>query len=332
MRYDRFSAFTESNGQLLVDLSLYVASQNYFAGTSAAYGAMLTWPNQWIIPPRIRSAAKRRTEHLGLSSLDLAASQEQRERERSAAVAAGQIPKNLIQRPRETVSSLLGKTSQKRPFKLAALTAELFEPLQQLLGDKKYLLSDTHPTTLDALVLGYLVLAYVPDLPAPWLRESLKSKTPRLASYIERMRPKYFGEVQLADAFSGGTTNTSNLLPWRRPQDVTATKIGNTLLNTLADATPVLNDLRMRDRLRETARSPESGPSSKAVSEAVWTQKKDLYISIASVAAGMTALVGYLFHVGVLAPSSGDLPEEEDYKPVEIGSGFGSAGDFLSAL
>jgi sorting and assembly machinery component 37 len=230
------------------------------------------------------------------------------------------------------VSSLLGKTSQNSPFKLAALTAELFQPLQQLLGDKEYLLSDTHPTTLDALVLGYLALAYVPDLPAPWLRESLKSKTPRLATYIERMRQKYFGEVQVADAFSESTTDTS-LLPWRRPADITATRIGGTLLNTLADATPVLKDLRTSDRLRETVPSPDSDPSraeSNAVSE---KEKNDLYIPIASVAAGVAALVGYLFHVGVIPTSSGDEPvEKEDYQPVEFGSGFGSAGDFLSAI
>ncbi|OKL64665.1 hypothetical protein UA08_00099 [Talaromyces atroroseus] len=332
-----FSAFVESNGQLLIDLSLYVSSQNYYASTSPAYGSILTWPNQWILPPKLRHAAKHRTEHLGLSSLDLEASEEQRERERSAAVSAGQIPQSLISRPRETVSSLLGKTARSSHFRLDALTAELFEPLEQLLGKKAYFLADgRRPSSLDALVLGYLSLALVPEVPAAWLRESLRTKTPRLASYVERLREECFGAaVQLEDAFSGNTTKKPLPLPWQKPERINAAKIGNTLLNTLADATPILKEFRMNSRLQQAAKSidPRSSEYSeseaRAISEYAIAQRRDLYISIASVAAGVAAMVGYLFYNGVItiAGEEEEYDEDEDVD-VNIG-GSSSAEDIL---
>ncbi|KAL1966601.1 hypothetical protein VTN77DRAFT_4012 [Rasamsonia byssochlamydoides] len=335
-----FSAFTESHGQALVDLSLYVSSQNYYAGTSPAYGAILTWPNQWIIPPKLRKAAKVRTEHLGLSSLDLEEVEEQRDREQSAAVAAGQIPRSLIQRPRETVSSLLGKTSQQNQFKLEALTAELFEPLQALLGNKTYFLSDERPSSLDALALGYLSLALVPELPYPWLRDSLKTKAPQLAQYVERMRRQCFGVVHVSDAF--GAPQKDSLLPWRPPERITLVKIGSTLLNALADATPILKDIRMHDRLREAAQSADSDLSpeeSKAVSEYALARKRDVYISVATVAASVAALVGYLFHVGLVSVGPAEaFPEEEEEEDEYEESNtldldeLGKAEDFLTAL
>jgi sorting and assembly machinery component 37 len=248
----------------------------------------------------LRNAAKARTEHLGLSSLDLEVVEAQRNREPSAAVAAGQFSRNLIQRPRETVSSLLGKTAHRNQFKLEALTDEFFEPLEELLDRKSYLFSDDQPSSLDAFVLGYLSLMFVPELPFSWLRNALNTKSPQITRYIERMREKCFGVVSLSDAF-GSSTATSQL-PWQSPERVTIRKIGSTLINTLADATPVLKDFRRNDRLGESvSQSSDSDftPEEKQkVSEYAAASQRDLYLSIVSVTAGVTALVGYMFHVG----------------------------------
>lgn len=293
-----------------MDLSFYVSSQNYYGKTSPAYGTILQWPNQWIIPPKLRNAAKARTEHLGLSSLDLQSIEEQRSREHSAAVAAGKIPKNLIQRPQDTVSSLLGKTPQQNKFKLDALTAEFFEPLQELLGHKTYFLSDKCPSTLDCLALGYLSLSYIPDLPYPWLRESLQTKAPRLVLYVEGMRRKCFGLVGVSDSFSS-SPNTS-LLPWRPPEAVTISRIGSTLVNTLADATPILRDIRMNNRLQEVANSSDSGlnPQEKrAISSFAKARKLDTYISVATAITIVGAFFGYMFHEGLIVAKS-DVDKE----------------------
>ncbi|KAJ5724179.1 hypothetical protein N7488_002214, partial [Penicillium malachiteum] len=317
-----FSSFVESRGQALIDLSLYVTSQNYYGNTSPAYGSLLQWPNQWILPPKLHSAAKTRTEHLGLSSLDLQAMEDQRQREHSAAVAAGHIPRNFIQQPRETVSGLLGRTSQQNHFRIDALTGEFFEPLEAMLGQKTSLLAASTPSSLDCVALGYLSLALIPDLTQPWLRDAMRAKAPRLSAYTERMRTLCFGETRIesAHAFSPESAPPSSL-PWRAPGRISVTAVGTTLLSTLADSTPFLSEIRRNNRLKQEVESVESELSPRertAVSMYADASKKDMYVSVAAVVGGVAALVGYMFHVGLIAISSGeDEPEEEEEEFVD---------------
>ncbi|KAL2823692.1 Tom37 C-terminal domain-containing protein [Aspergillus cavernicola] len=308
-----FSSFVESRTQALLDLSLYVTSQNYYNSTSPAYGAILQWPNQWIIPPQLHDAAKSRTEPLGLSSLDLEEMEQQQKRDHSAAIAAGRIPQNFIRRPRETVSGLLGRTSQQNQFRLEALTAELFQPLEEALGDKTNFLSgQAARSSLDCLAVGYLSLALVPDLPHKWLRNSMQRKAPRLSQHIDRMRRELYGTVNVSDAFSssGGSS-----LPWQAPDRARLVTVGTTLLNSLADATPILKDIRLNNRLRETAEASDSGLSpveSQSLAAYARGQSKDTLLSIATVIGGVAALLGYMVHVGVF--SAQEEGEEEDHE------------------
>ncbi|CAL5872642.1 uncharacterized protein PFLUO_LOCUS6908 [Penicillium psychrofluorescens] len=327
-----FTSFVESRGQPLVDLSLYVTSQNYYSDTSPAYGSLLQWPNQWILPPKLHSAAKARTIQLGLSSLDLKAMEDARQREHSAAVAAGQIPKNLIQRPRETVSGLLGRTAQQNQFRLEALTAEFFEPLEAMLGRKAYLLApdeEDRPTSLDCIALGYLSLALVPELSFPWLRDAMRTKAPRLAAYTERMRGRCFGSTatSIENAFAPSTS--ASPLPWRAPERISAAAVGTTLLNTLADSTPFLREVRQHNRLKRVAESPDAGFSeqeSKAISQHAEASKMDMYVSIATVVGGLAALVGYVVHTGLISWESEEAEEEESAGTEELSF---QASDFL---
>ncbi|KAL4910905.1 hypothetical protein BDW74DRAFT_142056 [Aspergillus multicolor] len=312
-----FSSFVESHAQALLDLSLYVTSQNYYNRTSPAYGAILQWPNQWILPPQLHAAAKARTDPLGLSSLDLEATEEQRKRDHSAAVAAGRIPQNFISRPRETVSNLLGKTSQQHQFRLEALTGNLFVPLEELLGDKTHPSGQT-PSSLDCLLVGYLGLALVPDMPLPWLRDSMQRKAPRLSRYVERMRQELYGTVNVSDAFSNGTVSS---LPWQAPERASFTSIGTSLLNSLADSTPFLKEIRMNNRLREAAESPNAGLSeveSKALSHYLQGQSKDMLLSVATVVGGVAALIGYMAHIGIFSAAQEEEEEEEEEEEDEF--------------
>ncbi|RDW93904.1 glutathione S-transferase family protein [Aspergillus mulundensis] len=312
-----FSSFVESHAQALLDLSLYVTSQNYYNRTSPAYGAILQWPNQWILPPQLHAAAKTRTEPLGLSSLDLEATEEQRKRDHSAAVAAGRIPQNFISRPRETVSNLLGKSSQQHQFRLEALTGDLFVPLEELLDGKTHPSGQT-PSSLDCLLVGYLSLALVPELPHPWLRDSMQRKAPRLSQYVERMRQEVYGTVNVSDAFNSGAGSS---LPWQAPERASLASIGTSLLTSLADSTPILKDIRMNNRLREAVESPNAGLSqveSKAVSQYVQGQGKDILLSVATVVGGVAALVGYMAHTGIFSAAQEEEKKEkesEDFQP-----------------
>lgn len=323
-----FSSFIESRAHPLLDLSLYVTSQNYYSHTSPAYASILQWPNQWIFPPKLHSSAKTHTQHLGLSSLDLQAIEEQRKREHSAAVAAGHIPQNFIQRPRDTVSGLLGKTSQAHQFRLEALTAELFEPLEEILGGKKYLLSDAAPCSLDCLAVGYLALALGAELSYSWLRDAMRAKAPRLTAYTERMRVRCFGrdKVDVARALSGAQ-NTTSPLPWQAPQRASLCQIGGTLLNTLVDATPIVRDIRNSTRLHQAAESSSlteglSGIEKRVLSQYATGKKKDVYLSIVMVAGSVAALVGYMFHVGLL-----NVDIESSESEPERGQEDGMQGD-----
>lgn len=327
-----FSSFIESRGQALVDLSLYVTSQNYYGNTSPAYGALLQWPNQWIFPPKLHGAAKARTEYLRLSSLDLQAMEEQRQREHSAAVAAGQIPKNFFRRPRDTVSSLLGRTAQQNHFRLEALTGEFFEPLESMLGQKAYLLAtneDEMPSSLDCVALGYLSLALVPELSFPWLRDAMRTKAPLLSAYTERLRRRCFGDVpvEVVHAFSPQDAPPSPL-PWRAPERISVAAVGSTLLATLADSTPFLREVCQNNRLKKAANAADADLSSterKVVSMYADASKRDLYVSIATVVGGAAALVGYMVHVGLLRPQQEEEVEVQEEAPAD----FAAAADVL---
>lgn len=328
----RFASFLESRGQPILDLSLYVTSQNYYNHTSPAYASILQWPNQWILPPKLHSAARTRTEHLGVSSLDLQALEEQRQREHSAAVAAGQVPQNFIQRPRDTVSGLLDKTSQQNQFKLEGLTAGLFEPLEEILGEKGFLLTKTAPCSLDCLALGYLALAVVPELSYTWLRDAMQTKAPGITSYTGRMLKRCVGsKVEVSQALNGVQSPTSPL-PWRAPERVNLCKVGSTLLNTLADATPILRDVRSNNRLREAAEASDlSGIEKQALSNYATGQKKDVFLSMAMVAGGVAALVGYVFHVGLFGVVIEEEAEaQEETGGVDLDNLDLSASDFLA--
>jgi sorting and assembly machinery component 37 len=242
--------------------------------------------------------------------------EDQRQREHNAAVASGQIPKNLLQPPRSTVSKLLGRTAQTNQFRLVALTADFFEPLEAMLArTKTHLLpadkDNKTPSSLDCLALAYLSLALVPDLAFPWLRDAMRSKAPLLAAYTERMRARCLGEdVTPAQAFS---PEQPSALPWRAPERISASAVGKTLLGTLADNTPFLSEVRQNRRLKRAVESDESFSSveKQALSSYADASTKDMFVSIAAVVAGTAALVGYMVHVGLLSVSTRGAEEEE---------------------
>lgn len=333
-----FSSFIESRGQSLIDLYLYVTSQNYYNNTSPAYGSLLQWPNQWILPPKLHGAAKTRTEHLGLSSLDLQAMEDQRKREHSAAVASGQIPSNLIQQPRDTVSKLLGRTAQTNQFRLEALTADFFEPLEAMLARSKTCLlpadDNNNPSSLDCVALGYLSLALVPELTFPWLRDAMRAKAPLLAAYTERMRSRCFGDAPVEPSHAFQPVPAA--LPWRAPERISVAAVGSTLLGTLADNTPFLREVRQNRRLKQAveADSEFSSVEKQVLSSYADSSNKDMLLSVATAVAGTAALVGYMVHVGLLSFSTGGVEEEEEFEQdagvLQIDPG--SAADFLGAF
>ena len=214
---------------------------------------------------------------------------------------------------------------------------DALEQVETLLADKTYLLADDRATSLDCLALGYFSLALVPDLPFSWLHDAVTTKAPKLSRYIERVRRQCFGPaVSVSDAVNNNDNSAPGAdpvsLPWKAPERVSVTAIGTTLLNTLADATPILKEVRTNNRLREAAEATDSSLSqqeSEAISDYALAKKTDLYVSVASVTVGFVALVGYAFHVGLVAFSQ----RPEEYEETDAGGEDEfQAADFLTSL
>lgn len=236
---------------------------------------------------------------------------EQRKREHSAAVAAGHIPRTFIQRPRDTVSGLLGKTAQQNQFRLDALTEELFEPLEEMLGGgggdgAEFLLSSvskskSKPRSLDCLAVGYLALMLAPDLAYPWLRDAMQTKGQQVTIYTERLRQKWFGAVPLDPSLVTSPSSSSSLIPWQPAQRANIYQVSSTLLSTLLDAVPIIRDVRTNNRLREAAADSDlSDIEQRALAQYATGRKKDVFLSVAMVLGGGVALAAYMVRVGLI--------------------------------
>ena len=320
----RFSSFVEAHGQPLLDLSLYVSSQNYTSATRPAYSSILSWPAQWIVPPDRRAAAKLRTRHLGLSSLDVDTPSSDNASSKSktgTTPGSDQIPPSLRTRPRETPTSLLSAPQAASNIRLHALTDTFLRPLQDLLGTKRYFFSSSDRRkagSLDCLTFGYLALALYPDLPQPWLADILRDRYGRLCGYVHDLRASFFGgPVSVQDALLDAAAVTTeqdrrserHILPFVAPSTGSLLDISALLLTNVLDSVPVLSQLRASNRLTRAATDDDGGDDGNDMSGSERAQllaiatarRKELVAQILTVGAGVGAFVGYLFYTGIVA-------------------------------
>jgi sorting and assembly machinery component 37 len=297
-----FTSFIESRGQPLLDLSFYVSSENYNGSTKTALSQVLTWPGSWTIPGKLRDRAKKRSEHLGLSSLDVDAALEDAKTKDTGLTA--QIPERL-RSPKQTVSALLGKNAAKDRFRLDAVTAEFMEPIEELLGRKEQLQSKD-VTSLDCLAIGYLALMQQPDLPQDWLKDALHKKYTRLGQWSE--------------AFAKSTFERP--LRWRVPEPVTGSGRILAIVETLVGALPVVGRNRAAIELPETRSSSEKASyvtKQKAVRDL--RNKQGIFDQIVFSSLGFGIFIGYMFWAGLLVlPRRAAKPSRRD---------FGAAGAML---
>ena len=195
-----------------------------------------------------------------------------------------QIPKSL-RKPKETISSILGKGAAKSQFRLDAVTEDFFAPMDELLGEKPFFLGD-ETTGLDCLAVGYLALMLKPDVPHDWLRHTLKDKYPRLAEWTNKM---------IAECFN------NEHLPWREPEMPTIAGIAYTVLDNLVDSVPIVGAMRTNGYIKLS--SQELGIDDYEARElalAARNRNRELYSQIVAVTGGIGAFVGYLFWVGMI--------------------------------
>jgi sorting and assembly machinery component 37 len=180
-------------------LYLYVSSNNYWNTISPAFTRILPWYSNYITPPLRRAAAIARTKHLGIRSLDLdsideyAAGDDARSVGQPTTASSFTGPANPEQLIKKQQSARWLRSQQHSDtFQLYHLTKSFFTPLEELLGDKRYLLSNDEPSSVDCLAVGYLSLMRYASVPQPWLADALRTRFPKLHAYTERMYSSTF--------------------------------------------------------------------------------------------------------------------------------------------
>jgi glutathione S-transferase len=259
--------FIQSMATPLVDLSLYVSAENYNTATSSAYTAILPWYANFTVPPKRRELARARTAHMGLSSLDVdttaeerfapgrgTASSEYEAAKEAAGIPTDKQPNTLSMGRGRGFGGFLVTHVYAARFRLDALSHELLEPLSDLLGDKDYLLAGDTPSSLDCLAFGYLALLFYPMVPQAWSRETIQNKFPRIATYVQRMRKAAFlaGEVDAATVWAVSTDSIgarkNMLLPWQPNSQAFASSTWAATCEIVGNI-PVLSSIRRRSAI-----------------------------------------------------------------------------------
>ncbi|KIW98686.1 uncharacterized protein Z519_00347 [Cladophialophora bantiana CBS 173.52] len=317
-----FSTFIASRGQPLLDLSLYVSSDNYLNCTRQALSDVLTWPNSWTLPHQWRAQAKKRSEHLGLDSLDVDSAQAEEEKRADTGLTA-HIPKSL-RKPRQTVTGLLGRHQQKNRFRLDAVTEDFFEPLSEMLGKKKWLLGD-QACSADCLVIGYLVLMQTPALEHGWLRESLQRKHAILHKWVISRAAEAFGpppDVSLVLGRKHGLEPSELSLPWRVPASSSLPQVVHAVVEGCISSIPLIGSWYGVSEIGNTHTSGRERHREKQLQLASLQRRRDVYLEIVASGMATVGLMAWLVYHGL-------LPVPRWGRSVSTRRGFGEAGVLL---
>lgn len=287
-------SYIRSRGLPLLDLSLYVSSENYNSCTKSAWSELLSWPQSWIVPHRLRQKAKKRSEHLGLSALDVDSAQE---KDKENEGIAAQIPKSL-RKPKQTVNGLLGGSVQKTRFRLDAVTADFLDPLQEQLGDKQWLVADTM-TSVDCLAIAYLAIMQTPELPQPWLKDALAKRYNKLGRWAAGHTSRAFGPpIDIEQASRGNSAGSK--LPWITPESQSWYGIVSIVAASLVSSAPVLRIGYDQNEVQVPAGDKESKHKQKQMAYTKMRNRQIMYSQLLTGCIAAASGYAWLLHLGVL--------------------------------
>lgn len=310
-----YTALITSRGQDLLDLSLYLSSVNYSAITRKTFSTFLPFPLSWILPHNLRAAAKARTAHLGLSSLDIDSEEQQEDK--------NPVPESL--RTKTSPTSILSSPENAAQIRLHGLAKAFLAPLQELRGQKRFFIGD-RPTTLDCLAMGYLSLCLFPDLPSRWLAGAIRNEFQQLGAFVHDMQQLFFhGAVGVEDCGIDvlGSTDEEQKererraigkegLPWAAPPRRGFLDLARTVGGHLSSNIPIISDVlkarRIQQDLEEEAeRDPERAEELALEHHRAGMFKKELLMSVGSIALGVGLFVTFIVKQGVLAAIVGNI-------------------------
>lgn len=327
-----FSSLIESRGQELLDLSLFVSSENYNAITRPTYKQLIGFPMSWITPHKLRVAAKARTDHLGLSGMDIDTEVEQKE------PSLVNVPEHMQRKTSSIISPESGAQ-----IRLHSLATAFLAPLQASRGQKRCFLGDT-PSSLDCLALGYLGLALYPDLPSPWLAKAIRGDYPQLAAFVHDMSRLMFGGVvslsdaglavpSAADMEREARARGKAALPWVRPIEGGLLEVGSAVVGSLMDNIPVVSDL-VRARCvqamleEEAEANPDDVERIAELHVGASRFSKEIWASIATVTIGLGLFAAFVVKQGVLSAVAQDIRDRLQEEEEEEGFDWGTGNDY----
>ena len=235
----RLSSHLVQNFSPLVDLSLYSSPDNYHETVRPAFSAAVGFPESWSIPPGRYTLAQEKVQRLGLKASDLTvlATPESLSSD-SGSTRAFEEPSLPHGNPDDNNNPTIAHQLAAKKRLVSQVTISL-DPINTLLKSRSepYLFGD-QPSLADCYLLAFSSLALVPELPAPFLANSIRSNFKRLDGYVREGIKHAFGRsVTLEDALvkapvasddddeatfdayenmEVGSGRTE--LPWRRPK------------------------------------------------------------------------------------------------------------------
>jgi hypothetical protein len=297
---------------------------------------MLPWFANYTVPPKRRDLARARTAHMGLGSLDVDTTAEEgfapgrgtASSEYEAAKRAAGLPTESQPKPLRMGrgKGLLGTPVYAARFRLDALSNELLEPLADLLGRAEYLLKGRQLSSLDCLAFGYLSLLYYPAVPQAWLKETIQTRFPRIASYIRQLRKEVFSgeDINAADVWSisvGSSERGGVLLPWQaRSQSL--------ISSSFSGAREIFGNLPLISSCVQSTSTAHLEPQTTSVTRRSPLPSPVIINTLLGVAAAATVALASLAIHHRRSPREGILI----FWALRPSTGLGEAGNILSVL
>lgn len=304
------SSFIESNAQTLLDISLYVSFGNY-SSTRSAFTSVLPWHANYILPPRRRAAARARTEHLGISSIDVDNVHEDMSnrpggydgvgKEQQGFEVEAQKRASLLLPRKDTVRSLLQRPEHVATFKLHALAENFFAPLQDMLGDEQDFIG-SEMTDVDCLAYGYLCLMLYPKMSQDWLASTMRRKYKKLVEYTDRIHRNLRMQTDVSDVLSMAKCTTEDNVAGRR-------KACNMTLPWSPPAASSVYDVASTTIREITSHIPMTGSSATIVKTRVnktssWQSYLPVFVGLTASTLGFSMY--FAFYTGMLVWPHGD--------------------------
>lgn len=232
------------------------------------------------------------------------------------------IPESL-RSSRQSLSDAVKQASLASRIRWDGIADAFLHPLEQLLGKKRYLLSDDSPSSLDCVAFAYLALALIPALPEPWLATSM-SRYPTLCAYVHALNQRFWGgfingaipKTWSGDEAAGSTPSQKQeshhpaSLPWKKSRhdgsSIPAVLAGRSgaLLDYTLGAIPVLGGYWKRRTISPPPPQADGVSRINATSRDDDGHDSDLHIRPGSVVTGtaLAAIGGLFFYHGVYKP------------------------------